>query len=427
MTAPHAEAREGEMGAFTPRGDTHVIHVPLAEATERLWGCCRLLLREHGAAQYNGFLLYLHPGCGDRRYKLSLYHTHLEGAFTALWHTSATFTLIMRLWGQIPLSLLALLPFANTAQVVFNPEQATVLSTNLVDALSADPDYTSLLRLLTHAKLIPTLNKLNGSTLFAPTNDAIKRHSAHNVLWEAALRDSRSELHDNIQEQLRQELFYHMLNYSIGELPREHTPEVLQTLHYPRKRVEPPTRDPPPSPPWMPLPGGTLGGEPQRLRAASRDAVAYVGVDAFGEGGAKVTKELVQASNGILVGIDEVLQVPPDLGAFSAKGTEIFLRTVFASTVIMSHPSLSYLKDVLTAEIIDFFNSTSKLTLFLPVDAAWEALPHYERLYLESKYATDDLTRIVNMHAVAAKSVKYSELFKSGLNCEYVSNSLPRT
>lgn len=58
------------------------------------------------------------------------------------------------------------------------------------------------------------------------------------------------------------------------------------------------------------------------------------------------------------------------------------------------------------------------MTLFLPVDEAWEALPHYERLYLESKYATDDLTRIVNMHAVEArrKQVHYSDAFKTSLN-----------
>ncbi|KAJ3521688.1 hypothetical protein NM688_g8982 [Phlebia brevispora] len=107
---------------------------------------------------------------------------------------------------------------------------------------------------------------------------------------------------------------------------------------------------------------------------------------------------MVEASNGRLLGIDDVLLVPPDL-----------------ATVITSHPSLSYLKDILTSEIIGFFNSTANLTLFLPVDSAWEALPHYERLYLESKYAADDLTRIVNMHAVSSDSVKYSELFKKGL------------
>lgn len=54
----------------------------------------------------------------------------------------------------------------------------------------------------------------------------------------------------------------------------------------------------------------------------------------------------------------------------------------------------------------------------MPVDDAWQALPHYERLYLESKYATDDLTTIVNLHAVASKKVHYSEEFEAGVNCE---------
>lgn len=224
----------------------------------------------------------------------------------------------MRLWGTLPLSLLACLPLVFAAQVVLESDKATVLSTNLVDALSADPDYTSLLRLLRTALLIPTLNKLNGSTLFAPTNDAIKRHSSKNALWQAALQEDPLLLRDNVQEKLRQDLFYHLLNYSLEELPSVQTPRVLRTLHYPRIPVEPPTTEPPPTPPWMPVPGGTLGGEPQLLRTASRDATAYVGVDAFGEGGAKAVKGVVNASNGILVGIDEVLQVPPDLGESSS-------------------------------------------------------------------------------------------------------------
>ena len=220
----------------------------------------------------------------------------------------------MRLRGAIPLSLLALSPLVQTAQVVLDSHKATVLSTNLVDALSADPDYTSLLRLLQHAKLIPTLNKLNGSTLFAPTNDAVKRHSAQNALWRAALQGDTTDIRDNVQEKLRQELFYHLLdyNYTLAEVPQEETPKTLRTLHYPRTPVEPPTREPPPGPPWMPIPGGTLGGEPQRLRIALRDATAYVGVDAFGQGGAKVVKGQVETANGLLIGIDDVLQVPPD-------------------------------------------------------------------------------------------------------------------
>ncbi|GJE87640.1 Fasciclin domain-containing protein [Phanerochaete sordida] len=300
---------------------------------------------------------------------------------------------------SLPLSLLALLPAAYSSQVSFQTN-VSISSTNIVDVLSADPDYSSLLGLLQRAKLIPTLNKLNATTLFAPTNKAIKRHAKTNALWSSAF-EGDSALRDNIQEKLRQELFYHMLNYTFSPMPQDSEPAVLKTMHYPRKPTEPPSQDPPPSPPWMPLPGGTLGGEPQRLRAASRNDAPWAGVDAFGKGGVKVSKEVVNASNGVVIGIDDVLEVPPDL-----------------ATVVLHHPSLSYLRNILTPELVELLNSTSEMTLFLPVDKAWEALPPYERLYLESKFATDDLTRIVNMHATekTAKQVYYSESFSSSPN-----------
>lgn len=92
------------------------------------------------------------------------------------------------------------------------------------------------------------------------------------------------------------------------------------------------------------------------------------------------------------------------------------LLKTFIATVITHHPSLKYLTKVLNEDITAFLNGTSELTLFLPVDSAWEELPYYERLYLESEFATDDLTRIVNMHAVTQKKhVTYSEEFKDGL------------
>lgn len=70
----------------------------------------------------------------------------------------------------------------------------------------------------------------------------------------------------------------------------------------------------------------------------------------------------------------------------------------------------------MNADVLQFLNSTPELTLFLPVDSAWEALPHYERVYLESDLATDVLGRMVNMHAVHKRSVAYSESLKNGLN-----------
>jgi len=218
------------------------------------------------------------------------------------------------------LSLLSILaPLVASAQIPIDSNAPSTSSTTLVDALSADPDYTHLIRLLQRSRLIPTLARLNGTTLFAPTNDAIERHAAYNSLWGVGLyEDEYLEPRDNIQEKLRQELLYHMLNGTLPPFPQpeEPTVQVHETLHYPRKPIDPPTGDPPPSPPWIPIPGGTLGGRPQRLRLASRSKGVWVGVDAFGKGGAKVTKGRVDVANGVLVGINAVLEPPPSLGAF---------------------------------------------------------------------------------------------------------------
>lgn len=222
----------------------------------------------------------------------------------------------MRLLGL--LSILA--PLVASAQIPVYSSAPSTSSTTLVDALSADPDYTHLIRLLQRARLIPTLARLNGTTLFAPTNDAIERYVSGNSLWGAGLYEEDDYLkpRDNIQEKLRQELLYHMLNSTLPPFPKPEDPsvQVHETLHYPKKPEDPPTGDPPPSPPWIPEPGGTLGGRPQRLRLSSRDKDVVVGVDAFGKGGVKVTKGRLDVANGVLVGIDGVLEPPPSLGMF---------------------------------------------------------------------------------------------------------------
>ncbi|KAK0245654.1 carnitine acyl carnitine carrier [Armillaria nabsnona] len=304
----------------------------------------------------------------------------------------------MRLWRFAFAAALFSLPVqpVSPAQVPLTDPSTT--STTLVDALSADPDYTSLLLLLQRARLIPTLNRLNGSTLFAPTNDAIKHYS--NSLWNSVLDESTLILADNVQEKLRQQLFYHLLNYSISSLPDDSEPiKVLKTLHFPRTPVDPPSKEPPPSPPWMPIPGGSLGGEPQRLRVASRKEGIWVGVDANGKNGAEVIKGQVDAGNGVLLGVNRMLDPPPDL-----------------ATVVSKLTSVSYFHNILTPEITRTLNSTEALTLFLPVNGAWDALHPLERLYLESEYATDDLNRILNMHAVAEEEVKWSEHFDPAVN-----------
>ncbi|KAJ7042394.1 hypothetical protein C8F04DRAFT_1075757 [Mycena alexandri] len=174
------------------------------------------------------------------------------------------------------------------------------------------PDYESLLRLLQRARLIPTLNRLNGSAFFAPTNDAIHRHD----LWNAVVSD------DNFI--------------------------------------------------WMPIPGGSLGSEPQRLRVAARDQGAWTPATAM------------------LLGIDDVLTPPPNL-----------------AHLVSQHSSVSYFYKILTPEIRDFLNSTTELTLFLPVDKA------FERLYLESEFATADLD-----------TVRWSDTFNSSGKLKTIDGSI---
>ncbi|KAL0580830.1 carnitine transporter [Marasmius crinis-equi] len=320
----------------------------------------------------------------------------------------------MRLLSTI-LTTFPLLSFA--AQVPFNTRPSSSFSKTLVDLLGEDPDYESLLQLIQRAQLVPTLNRLNGSTLFAPTNDAINRHRSSNPLWNSILEDPSFIIHDNVQEQLRQQLLYHLINSSVPTLPKESEPlQVLKTLHFPHSQLDPPTHDPPPYPPWLPIPGGTLGGEPQRLRVAARGQNVWVGVDAFGKKGSKVVKGSVNASNAFLFGIDEVLEPPADLGVWILCLSTYFPTDNSAATVVSHQPDVSYFHNVLTSEITHLLNSTPQLTVFLPVNKAWEALDEYERLYLESRYATDDLNMILNMHAVTEKRVIWSEAFEPAIN-----------
>ncbi|KAG8835969.1 hypothetical protein FRC17_010938 [Serendipita sp. 399] len=286
-----------------------------------------------------------------------------------------------------PSKLFALL-FGPLVQASQTP--LTTYSTTLVDLLSADSDYTQLLRLLQRTRLIPTLNKLNGSTFFAPTNDAIQRY----ILWSSYLSTPESELTDNINERIRQTLFYHILNYTLPSFPPSDGVEIYRTLHFPRIPIQPPSEDPPPAPPWVPIPGGSLNNESQRLRAVVRDGTAYVNVDAFGKQGIPTAKDAVTGTNCMLVGIQEVIEPPGSL-----------------ASVIRNTPSLSYLLKILPEVQLKALEMTPGLTVFLPENEAWKRLPRVVRIYLESQFSTVDLKRIVGMHAASGR-LGYTSRFK---------------
>lgn len=86
-------------------------------------------------------------------------------------------------------------------------------------------------------------------------------------------------------------------------------------------------------------------------------------------------------------------------------------------TVVRSVESLSYFRKVLTTEIEQVLLSSPELTLFMPLDSAWESLDPLERLYLESDFAADDLRRILDMHLVSEPGVRWSDSFKSETQC----------
>ena len=97
----------------------------------------------------------------------------------------------------------------------------------------------------------------------------------------------------------------------------------------------------------------------------------------------------------------------------------MLIQRVFSATVISRRPELSYFHKILTPSLTKFLNSTPTLTLFLPVNDAWEALSPLDRLYFESEFAGEDLARILNMHAVVLedKKVQWSDSFETPTEC----------
>lgn len=289
-------------------------------------------------------------------------------------------------------------------------------TTHLVDLLSASPDHKLLLAAFQHARLIPTLNRLNGSTLFAPTDDAIRRERGDSI-WAAvaSLADNapRGPEHDNLQLALRDTLLYHVLNYTIvppppsnssnSTRPEPHKPLPLdiptlhETLYYPSLA---PYNKSFPAPPTLPgtepnepdpdapddQPEGLLHGEGQRLRiirkspdaekSKKKESGIWVGVDWRGDGGSRVAEPQF-AVNGILLSMDAVLHKPADL-----------------ATLVRTAPELSTLASLLPASILDYLSTAAHFTLFAPTDEAWAELTDLEMRYLRSGLADGDLSEI---------------------------------
>lgn len=146
------------------------------------------------------------------------------------------------------LGFLCIIPaLIQSQQILFDSTNSIPIkssSLSLVDLLSSSKNHTLLLSAFQRARLIPLLNRLNGSTLFAPTDEAIKLESKREKskgllisesIWtyvtnseeawdeqqerEGAGLIAGSAIRDNLQLALRDTLLYHILNYTLFPAP----------------------------------------------------------------------------------------------------------------------------------------------------------------------------------------------------------------
>lgn len=262
-------------------------------------------------------------------------------------------------------------------------------SVSLIDLLSASPDHSLLLAAFQRARLIPTLNRMNGSTLFAPTNTAIREQqdkerqpgfAPTEAVWSLLDEDNTlaplandTKQRDNLQLALRDTLLYHLLNYTLFSVPiptpppgndstsappAEHNGDppltlssllpdnvvtLQETLYHPALSSYNKSFPAPPSlpgtPPDDPDPDapkreeGLLRGEGQRLRVLRKgekgnDREIWVGVDWKGQGGIKTVGKPVKGTRSALVPLGGVLEKPVDLCKFK---DEVGVTDVFES------------------------------------------------------------------------------------------------
>lgn len=323
-----------------------------------------------------------------------------------------------------------------------------------IDILSSSPNHSTFLHLLQRTKLIPTLNLVQGSSIFAPTDEAWSTWGeAQDASIQLLLsRDTSLDVADNVLFGLRQHLLYHVLNYTlhgdsaVGEVSAVPHITTETTLLYPGRSIMPPSpHRPPTGPPWMPQGGdGDLGGSGQQLRIcyASGQPTA-VGCDIDGEGGSAVWDEwpnkkknmmnaefaggkekngsakpdgvVRHASNGVVIGIKQVLQPPPSIGKFrpmrSPHSNSVAQGLSLTAGVIIKEPKLSYLSRLLGDEA--FTSSTAgtglpslsesrHLTFFAPSDDAFfSRFDHSELKYLESDWGLEGIRRVLGHHLVS--------------------------
>lgn len=199
-----------------------------------------------------------------------------------------------------------------------SPSQLT-----LVDILSNQKEYTLLLKIIQRLKLVPALNRLNDVSFFAPTDEAILK-SQNSILYALSQSNEFDILTDNIQFEARQTLYYHILGSTFSQR-NDYNRQLYQTLLHPQS----PPKNPNHHSPWLPEPGegNYLLGDPQLVRISKTNSsqLCY-GLEAINidddylddcnsNHAATVNiDKVLQARNGKIYPIDNVINPPSDLG-----------------------------------------------------------------------------------------------------------------
>lgn len=262
---------------------------------------------------------------------------------------------------------------------------------NLIDVVSSHPELTRFVHLLQRTRMLPTLNRMQelsgpegGMTIFAPNNAAFERAMQANTNVSQFWRDAFAERPpDNVHAALRQQLWYHFLNYTLDA--QQDGLVYHETLHFPsRKRLQEPTRPGPvPQPPSEPPhpgaedEGGLLGGYGQLLRVLHKSREMRVGVDEQGQNGCKVVAEDRSSAHGVVYVLDDILSLPPTLLAF-----------------LQTDPAVISVFSLLPNSTLHTLSITAHLTMFLPTPEALKSLSALEQQYIWGPWPEADQDRL---------------------------------
>jgi solute carrier family 25 carnitine/acylcarnitine transporter 20/29 len=329
---------------------------------------------------------------------------------------------------------------------------------NVLDVLAASPNHTILVRLLQRTRLIPTLMNLmefgdgRGLTIIAPTDEAIRRkkeseekarldaqrtslssfpaeylgadlHAQSAWEWAMQLAEQEDDSNDedlivplwsndqvklgNINAVLRQQLLYHMINYTLPfnfttggllqdnvtpSLPAPGSASMLTSLHRPSHRLlhEPTRPGPVPQPPSSPPhpgaedQGGLLAGKGQKMRIARKDnGQVFLGTDAKGKKGARAVMADRTSRSGLILSIDGVIDLPPSL-----------------AILLSTEPTLQHLRNLTTNTLLRSLTETAHTTFFLPTESSFEALSAIEKVFITGDWelAKQDRLKLLGEH-----------------------------